>query len=114
MDPITIFAVVAPFVKDLVAGMLNKFLPTKTPEQETADKAADLELFKAMSPTGETYAWVNSLKPIMQNLVTASTLMLWGYQEVSLPGGASPDVVNAACVVGFYLFGANARNFFRK
>lgn len=111
MDPLTIFAALAPLVVDGGKAAIQRWLapdefkPTKI-EDYLSMRKQDLEMFKAMNEAGgtnPTYQWVEAIVRLMRPTCAAIVLGTWAYLKIT--GSPTEGVDNFASAIGFYLFG---------
>jgi hypothetical protein len=124
MDPVTIFAALAPFVVDLGKSLVAKYVAPdefkpSTIEQYTAMRALDLEMFKVMNAApANTYPWVAAIREVQRPLVVFVVFGTWAAVHMgwaALPAGIEPATLeNLAGAVGVYLFGDRTLFYSRK
>jgi hypothetical protein len=122
MDPITILATLGPLAVEFGKAAISRwvapdnFKPT-TVADWLAMRQSDVQLFQAMNAAGgagTSYAWVEAVVRLQRPAVALAALLVWGYQEITLPGGATDGATNFAAAVGFYLFGDRTLFYVRK
>ena len=113
MDPLTILAAFGPLLVDLGKGLIGRFIAPDVFKPATVAewlqmRTSDIELFKVMNEAGgsnPSYPWVEAIVRLQRPAVGAIVLGVWGYIQLTTPGGAPMEVNNFASAVGFYLFG---------
>lgn len=111
MDPLTIFAALAPLVVEGGKAAISRWIAPESFKPSTvadylAMKRADLDLFTALNAAGganPSFPWVEAIVRLMRPGVAAVVMLVWAYQHA----GAVVDtaaVDNFAAAVGFYLF----------
>lgn len=112
MDPLTALAAFGPLVVDLGKSLIGRFINADGFKPATigdwlAMRNSDVTMMQAMNNTGggDSYPWVEAVVRLQRPFVAALALGIWGVQELTLPGGATPASANFAGAVGFYLFG---------
>jgi hypothetical protein len=122
MDPITVLAMLGPLAVDLGKSLIGRFIngdgfkPASIADW-LAMRQSDVDLFKAMNEAGGGsggYPWVDAVVRLQRPFVAAVALGVWGWQETTLPGGATAAAANFAAAVGFYLFGDRTLFYARK
>lgn len=109
MDPLTALAALLPLGVEFGKAAIQRWIAPDAVKPATfADllelRRLDAELFKAMQgQDGGSYPWVDAVRKLQRPIFTAGVLAVWAWQASD--GAPSPDVVNMAGAVGFYLFG---------
>lgn len=111
MDPLTIFAAIAPLFVDAGKAAVQKWLapdefkPT-TIEAYIQMRDQDLKMFEAMNNAGGTnasYPWVEAIVRLMRPGCAILVLGTWATLKIN--GHPTDSVDNFAAAIGFYLFG---------
>lgn len=110
MDPITIFAALAPLAVDLGKAAIGRFIGAEFKPASISDwlamQKADLDKFQAINQAGgsnPSYPWVEAIVRLQRPVVAAVSLSTWAYTRTM--GTPSAEVDNFAAAIGFYLFG---------
>ncbi len=112
MELITIAAGLAPLVIDFGKNLLNRWLPAESYKPANIQeyiqmKTLDLERFKAGQDPGTDTGFpvVNAMLRLQKPAFATLVLMVWAWQENTLPTGASESVQTFAQTIGFWMFG---------
>lgn len=109
MEPITALAALLPLGIEAGKAAIQRWLAPDEVKpvdftQLVEMRRMDLELFKAQQGgDGVSYPWVEAVRQMQRPVFAASVLAVWAYQATT--GETSPEVMNMASAVGFYLFG---------
>lgn len=116
MDPLTLFAAIAPLAVEAGKAAISRWIAPdvfkpSTIEQYTALRNLDLEMFKAINAAGNagpSYPWVEASVKLMRPFVAVIVLATWAWSHgfLGAPAIADPSSIdNFASAIGFYLFG---------
>jgi hypothetical protein len=112
MEPLTILAALGPVAIDLVKSVIGRVFPVDSYKPANIAEwlqmqQIDLDRFKAMQDSGidTGVPWANVVLRLQKPVYASLVLVVWAYQEATMPTGATPAVVNFAQAIGFWLFG---------